>query len=134
MNVLVDTNIILDILTEDARWFEWSSTTLANCSEKGTLWINPIIYTEVSIGFSRIEDLDKAIPPSIFRRSNLPWEAGFLAGKIFFQYKKAKGLKVTPIPDFYIGAHALISNFTLLTRDKGNFRHYFPKLKIISPL
>src|SRR5215216_2395332 len=109
MSFLVDANIILDIVTEDSLWFEWSSSTLSHCAEKGKLWINPIIYAEVSIGFSRIEDLDEVLPKEIFHRAELPWEAGFLAGKCFLSYRKTAGNKTTPLPDFYIGAHAAVS-------------------------
>ena len=134
MSFLVDANVILDIVTEDPIWFEWSSSTLSTCAEKGKLWINPIIYAEVSVGFSRIEDLDEALPPEIFHRTELPWEAGFLAGKCFLKYRRATGNKTTALPDFYIGAHAAISNLTLISRDHSRFKTYFPKLKIIHPI
>lgn len=133
MPFLVDTNVILDIVTEDPIWFEWSSSTLSMCAENGKLWINPIIYAQVSIGFSLIEDLDQVLPKDIFHRAELPWEAGFLAGKCFLKYRKTTGKKTTPLPDFYIGAHATIANLTLITRDHRRFKTYFPKLKIISP-
>lgn len=130
---LVDTNVILDILTEDPAWFDWSAATLADCADTGKLWINPIIYTEVSIGFARIEDLDDALPASVFHRADLPWEAGFLAGKCFLRYRKSAGTKATPLPDFYIGAHAAVAGLTLITRDRARFQTYFPKLKLIHP-
>jgi len=133
MSFLVDTNIILDIVTEDPQWFDWSSSTLAQCSEEGKLWINPIIYAEVSVGFSHIEELESVLPSTIFHRASLPWEAGFLAGKCFLSYRKATGTKSAPLPDFYIGAHAAISNLTLITRDRGRFKSYFPKLNLICP-
>ncbi len=133
MSFLVDANVILDIVTEDPIWFEWSSSILSTCAEKGKLWINPIIYAEVSIGFSRIEDLDEVLPQEVFHRAELPWNAAFLAGKCFLRYRKATGNKSSPLPDFYIGAHAAISNLTLITRDHRRFKTYFPKLKIINP-
>lgn len=133
MSFLVDADVILDIVTEDQRWFDWSSTTLAQCAEEGKLWINPIIYAEVSVGFSRIEELDDVLPQTIFHRAPLPWEAGFLAGKCFLRYRKAFGAKTAPLPDFYIGAHAAVSHMTLITRDRGRFITYFPKLHLISP-
>lgn len=102
-------------------------------SEQGKLWINPIIYAEVSVGFSHIEELDHALPQTIFHRSPLPWEAAFLAGKCFLRYRKTTGAKVTPLPDFYIGAHAAIANLMLITRDRGRFKTYFPKLHLICP-
>lgn len=133
MPFLVDSNVILDIVKEDPKWFEWSSTTLAQCVEEGKLWINPIIYAEVSVGFSKIEELEDALPTSIFHRAPLPLEAGFLAGKCFLRYRKATGNKTAPLPDFYIGAHAAVSNLTLITRDRGRFETYFPQLLIICP-
>lgn len=133
MSFLVDSNVILDIATEDPNWFEWSSSTLSQCAEKGKLWINPIIYAEVSVGFTSIEELDDVLHQTIFHRAALPWEAGFLAGKCFLRYRKAMGNKKTPLPDFYIGAHAAVSDLTLITRDRGRFNTYFPKLKIICP-
>lgn len=133
MSFLVDTNVILDIVTEDLKWFDWSSTTLAQCAELGKLWINPIIYAEISIGFTYIEELDEVLPSTIFHRASLPWEAGFLAGKCFLRYRKASGTKSAPLPDFYIGAHAAISDLTLITRDQGRYKTYFPKIKLISP-
>ncbi|HXW53055.1 MAG TPA: type II toxin-antitoxin system VapC family toxin [Myxococcota bacterium] len=133
MAFLVDSNIILDIVTEDAEWFSWSSSTIEQCLEIGKLWINPIIYAEVSIGFSRIEDLDAVLPEAIFKRAPLPWDAGFLAGKCFLSYRKSSGTKRAPLPDFYIGAHAAVSGLTLITRDARRYKTYFPKVKIICP-
>lgn len=132
LSYMVDSNVILDIVTEDLHWFEWSSQTLAYCSEIGKLWINPIIYAEVSIGFSHIEELERVLVESVFHRAPLPYEAGFLAGKCFLKYRKAKGLKSSPLPDFYIGAHAALGGFTLITRDSKRYASYFPKLKLIS--
>lgn len=133
MSFLVDANIILDIVTEDPKWFDWSSSTLSQCAEEGKLWINPIIYAEVSVGFSSIEELEDVLPQTIFHRASLPWEAGFLAGKCFLRYRKMAGNKTTALPDFYIGAHAAVSDLTLITRDRGRFNTYFPKLKIMCP-
>lgn len=133
MAFLIDSNIILDIATEDPEWFEWSSRTLSACADQGKLWINPIIYAEVSVGFSRIEELNEILPQTIFHRAPLPFEAGFLAGKCFLRYRKASGTKVSPLPDFYIGAHAAISDLTLVSRDRGRFKTYFPKLNLICP-
>ncbi len=133
MPVLVDSNVILDIFTEDPKWFSWSSRTLAECAEKDLLIINPIIYAEVSIRFERIEELEEALPPEFFIREELPWEAAFLAGKCFLLYKRRKGKKTSPLPDFYIGAHAAVCGYTLLTRDARRYRSYFPKLRLIAP-
>lgn len=130
---LVDSNVILDVLTEDRRWLEWSQTALARAADAGALAINPIIYAEVSIGFDRIEALDDVLRPSVFHRLPLPWEAGFLAGKCFAQYRRLGGSRRSPLPDFYIGAHAAVSGLTLLTRDPSRYRTYFPTLTLIAP-
>jgi hypothetical protein len=132
-DILVDSNIILDVVTEDPKWYEWSAGQLEKLAERHTLVINPIIYSEVSIGFDRIEDLDQTLPPDFFRRDPLSWEAGFLAGKCFIKYRRAGGKRRSPLPDFYIGAHAAISGIALLTRDTQRYRTYFPKLTLISP-
>jgi len=131
--VLVDSNVILDVLTEDPVWFDWSSSALEEHAESSVLIINPIIYTEVSVRFGRIEDLDEALPTDFFRRDPLPWEAGFLAGKCFLRYRKRGGARRSPLPDFYVGAHAAVRGATLLTRDAAQYREYFPQLEVISP-
>lgn len=131
--ILVDSNVILDILTEDPDWYEWSAAALERYAEDAVLAINPIIYAEVSVGFDRIEDLDETLPPEFFRRAPLPWEAGFLAGKCFLLYQKRGGKKRAPLPDFYIGAHAAVGGMALLTRDAGRYRTHFPKLNILAP-
>lgn len=131
--VLVDSNVILDVVNEDPKWLAWSSTQLERLAESHALIINPIIYSEVSIGFDRIEDLDQALPAEFFRREPLPWEAGFLAGKCFLKYRKSGGPRRSPLPDFYIGAHAAIQGLALLTRDAKRYKTYFPKLALIAP-
>lgn len=131
--VLVDSNVILDIVTEDPEWFEWSSSKLAGCAETEILVINPIIYAEVSVGFARIEELDEVLPAGAFRRDPLPWEAAFLAGKCFLAYRRRGGSRRSPLPDFYIGAHAAISGLPLLTRDPRRYRTYFPNLRLLAP-
>ncbi len=133
METMVDSNVILDIVTEDKKWFGWSSEAMASRSEVSLLAINPIIYAEVSIGFHRIEDVEEVLPPTRFLRCSLPWEAAFLAGKVFLEYRKKGGEKRSPLPDFYIGAHAAVKGMTLLTRDASRYRTYFPKLTIIAP-
>lgn len=131
--VLIDSNIILDIVTHDAHWYDWSAGQLETLAEDHLLIINPIIYSEVSVGFDRIEDLDEALPTEFFRREDLPWEAGFLAGKCFIKYRKSGGTRRSPLPDFYIGAHAAIRGIPLMTRDTPRYSSYFPKLTLISP-
>jgi predicted nucleic acid-binding protein len=133
MAVLVDSDVLLDVLTEDPVWFEWSSGALAEWVEREVLAINPIIYAEVSIGFDRIEDLEASLPEKDFRRAVLPWEAAFLAGKCFLEYRRRGGAKRSPLPDFYIGAHAAIEKMRLLTRDAARYRTYFPSLDLITP-
>lgn len=131
--VLVDANVLLDVLTDDPDWYDWSSRQLDACAERAELCINPIVYAEVSIGFERIEQLDGALSSDVFIRLELPWEAGFLAGKAFLQYRRAKGARTSPLPDFYIGAHAAIEGMALLTRDAKRYRTYYPTLELICP-
>ena len=133
MDILVDSNVILDIVTEDKKWFSWSSEALANCVETHTLVINPIIYAEVSIGFDRIEDVEQVLPLPFFRREPLPWEAAFLAGKCFLAYRRRGGRKNSTLHDFFVGAHAAVVGIPLLTRDVARYRTYFPRLKLIAP-
>jgi len=133
MDILVDSNVILDILTEDKKWFPRSSKTLAYYAEQNVLVINPIIYAEVSIRFDRIEELEDVLSPSYFLRDLLPWEAAFLAGKCFLAYRQKGSRKRSPLPDFFIGAHATIDGMALLTRDISRYRNYFPKLRLITP-
>lgn len=133
MPTLVDSNVLLDVLTGDPRWSGWPGEALAEQAEREVLAINPIIYAEVSIGFVRIEELEDAVPASTFHRLALPWEAAFLAGKCFLAYRKRGGVRSSPLPDFFIGAHAGVAGMTLLTRDAARYRTYFPKLHIIAP-
>lgn len=132
-DTLVDSNVILDVLTEDDEWLDWSSTQLAESANSGMLVINPIIYAEVSTRFERIEELDDALPANYYRRVPLPFEAAFLAGQCFMKYKRRGGYRRSPMPDFYIGAHAALSGLTLLTRDARRYRDYFPTLRIVAP-
>jgi predicted nucleic acid-binding protein len=133
MDILVDSNVILDIITQDKKWFRWSSEALAHYAEDHILNINPIIFAETSIAFTRIEDIEVTLPPRYFRRLPLPWEAAFLAGKCYQNYRRKGGEKRSTLPDFYIGAHAALKGMTLMTRDKSRYRTYFPKLNIIAP-
>ena len=131
--ILVDSNVLLDIITEDAAWFGWSSETIAAHAEASTLVINPVIYGEVSVGFDRVEDLDAALPPSLFERTPIPWEAAFLAGKCFLQYKRRGGTRTSTLPDFFIGGHAEAAGISLLTRDTKRLSSYFPGVTLICP-
>jgi predicted nucleic acid-binding protein len=130
---LVDSNVILDILTEDAEWLSWSAAALAKQADIGPLVVNPLVYAEVAARFDRIEDLEEALPEGYFVRQALPWEAAFLAGRSFIRYRRKGGQRRSPLPDFYIGAHALVGRMTLLTRDARRYRTYFPTLRLIAP-
>jgi predicted nucleic acid-binding protein len=131
--VLVDSNVLLDVLTGDERWYERSAARLDRLARHHILLINPIVYAEVSVGFDRIEDLDASLSPHDFRREGLPWEAAFLAGKCFVRYRRAGGTRTAPLPDFYIGAHAAVRGIPLLTRDVARYRTYFPRLDLVLP-
>lgn len=130
--VLVDSNVLLDVVTEDPRWFGWSSDALSRCAEEATLVVNPIVFAEVSIGFDRIEDLEGLLA-DVVERAALPWEAAFLAGKAFVRYRKRGGRRNSTLPDFYIGAHAAVAGMALLTRDAARYRTYFPDVRLIAP-
>jgi len=130
---LVDSNVILDVVTEDPMWGEWSSASLERIADESALAINPIIYAEVSIGYKTIEELENLLPASDFRRLDLPYEAAFLAGKAFLAYRRRGGSRTAPLPDFYIGAHAAIAGFRLLTRDAQRYRTYFPNVELVAP-
>ena len=130
---LVDSNVILDVATEDAEWIDWSAAMLEDAGERGPLLINPVIFGEVSIRYATIEEVDEAIPATYYTRAALPWEAAFLAAKAFERYRRAGGARRSPLPDFFIGAHAAVAGLTLLTRDPKRYRTYFPKLRIIAP-
>ncbi|HQV68292.1 MAG TPA: PIN domain-containing protein [Thermoflexales bacterium] len=131
--VLVDSNIHIDFLNQDPVWLEWSKKQLAQSRRQGLLIVNPIIYAELSNAFDTQKELDDYFSPDNFSRLALPWNAAFLAGRAFREYRKKGGVKTAPLPDFYIGAHALVEGLTLLTRDAGRYKTYFPKLKLIAP-
>ena len=133
MAVLVDSNVILDVATSDPKWAEWSSEALARAAEESVLVVNPIIFAEVSVGFERVEDLEDALPSDVYRRDPLPYEAAFLAGKAFIAYRRRGGRRFVPLPDFYIGAHAAVAGYQLLTRDAARYRTYFPRIKLVAP-
>jgi predicted nucleic acid-binding protein len=133
MFTLVDSNVILDVFTDDPKWADWSSEALSVATNESTLAINPIIYAEVSIRLRTIEDLNDLLPVADFKRLGLPYEAAFLAGKAFLAYRRSGGNKAMPLVDFYIGAHAAVSEMRLLTRDARRYRTYFPTVQIIAP-
>jgi predicted nucleic acid-binding protein len=131
--VLVDSNVILDVFLDDPTWADWSESTLEEYAQYAKLSINSIVYSEVSIGFERIEDVESALSKAGFEMMEIPKEALFLAGKAFLKYKKGKGVKKSPLPDFYIGAQAAVLDFTLITRDVARYRTYFPSIRLVSP-
>ena len=131
--LLVDSNIILDVFLDDPVWADWSEAVLSEYATHTPLCINQIIYSEISIGFKKIEELEVAISSSGFQMLEIPKEALFLAGKAFLGYRKNHGEKRFPLPDFYIGAHAAVSGLELITRDKNRYQTYFPTVRIISP-
>jgi predicted nucleic acid-binding protein len=131
--VLVDSNVILDVATDDPGWGAWSAQALERVAEESVLVINPLIYAEVSVGFTTIEALEEALPTDLYVRAPLPYEAAFLAGKCFAEYRRRGGSKLSPLPDFYIGAHAAVSGFRLLSRDRTRYSTYFPSLDLITP-
>lgn len=130
---LVDSCVLLDLMTNDPTWADWSEVELAKAQDEGQVVINPIVYAEVSVAYAAIEELDAVLPAEAFAREPLPYEAGFLAGKAFLQYRKRGGRKTAPLPDFYIGAHAAVRNYRLLTRDAARYRTYFPTVQLICP-
>ena len=131
--LLVDSNIILDLFLDDPIWAEWSEAALSEYAVHTPLYINQIIYSEISIGFKKIEELEVAISTGGFQMLEIPKESLFLAGKAFLTYRKHKGAKKSPLPDFFIGAHAAVLGLELISRDKNRYQTYFPTVKIISP-
>lgn len=131
--VLVDANVLIDIMTEDPEWSAWSSAALQRAADTSRLVINAIIYADVSVRFSRIEDVEAALPADMIAREPIPFMAGFLAAKAFRVYRRRGGTKLLSLPDFFIGAHAAVAGYRLLTRDATRYRTYFPTVRMISP-
>jgi len=133
MITLVDSNVILDLVTDDPKWAQWSADALSQAANESTLAINPLIFAEVSIGFRTVEELEQLLPSQEFGRLELPYEAAFLAGKAYLSYRRRGGRRSAPLADFYIGAHAAVAGLRLLTRDARRYRTYFPTLELIAP-
>ncbi len=131
--VFVDSCILLDLFTDDRTWGDWSENILDRYSQTNSLYINSIVYTEISIGFTNIEEVEKAISALDIKVLEMPREALFLTGKVFLKYRKNKGTKNSPLPDFFIGAHASVSKLDLITRDSAKYKTYFPHVKLIHP-
>lgn len=130
---LVDTNVFVDLWTDDPKWGRWSAEALARAAEAGPLAVNPIIYAELSIGFETADDLDRALSGAGVRRLPLPYGAAWLAARAFAKYRKRGGSRPRPLPDFFVGAHARAEGLTLLTRDPRRIRTYFPEVDLIAP-
>lgn len=130
---LVDSNVLIDVLSADREWEAWSAGALATAAQAGPVAINTVIYAEVSIGFSRIESCESALDELRIDRLAIPAAAAFLAGKTYLDYRRHGGSRRSPLPDFYIGAHAAVAGLALLTRDSTRYRTYFPRLRLISP-
>ena len=130
---LVDTNVLVDVMHGVDAWASWSAEQLAAAADRSILVINPIVYTELSIGFPTVEALDEALAPVSIEREPLPYAAAFLAGRAFLAYRRGGGHRTSPLPDFYIGAHAAVAGYRLLTRDARRYRAYFPRLEVIAP-
>jgi predicted nucleic acid-binding protein len=131
--ILIDSCILLDLFTNDQNWASWSENTLDKYSQTNTLFINSIVYTEISIGFKKIEELEKAISELGIKVLEIPREALFLTGKAFLKYRRNKGTKKSPLPDFFIGAHASVSHLLLVTRDVAKYKTYFPQINLVCP-
>jgi len=130
---LFDTNVLLDIATADPQWLSWSEMQFRTAAASGPILINPIIYAELAPAFASAQDLDRWLDPAVFQRLPLPYAAGWLAAQAFLKYRQGGGVKVSPLPDFYIGAHAEAENLTLITRDAARYRTYFPNVPLITP-
>jgi predicted nucleic acid-binding protein len=133
MLTLVDSNVLLDVVTDDPTWGGWSAEALAKTADSSTLALNPLIFAEVSIGFANVEEIEQLLPSQDFVRLELPYEAAFLAGKAFLSYRRRGGRRTAPLADFYIGAHAAVAGMSLLTRDARRYRTYFPTVDLIAP-
>ncbi len=131
--IFIDSCVLLDLFTDDENWADWSENTLEKYSQTNSLYINSIVYTEVSIGFNKVEEVESAIEALGIKVLEIPREALFLTGKVYIKYRKNKGTKTSPLPDFFIGAHASVSIFGLVTRDLAKYKTYFPQVQLIHP-
>jgi len=133
MITLVDSNVILDLVTDDPKWAQWSAEALSRAADESALAINPLIFAEVAIRFRTVEELEQLLPSAEFDRLELPYAAAFLAGKAFLSYRRRGGQRSAPLADFFIGAHAAVAGLRLLTRDARRYRTYFPTVELIAP-
>lgn len=130
---LVDTNILLDVVTDDPNWSDWSIEQLEAAALRGPLLINDVVYAELAVRYERIERLEAFLSEAGLDMAAMPRSALFLAGKVFQKYRKAGGSRTGVLPDFFIGAHAAVDRLDLLTRDSARYRTYFPTVKLITP-
>jgi len=130
---LVDSNVLLDVITQDPVWSAWSTRALQQAVDSGRVLINPVVYGEVSVRFTTVEELDESLPADVLDREDIPYAAAFLAGKCFVEYRRRGGARASTLPDFFIGAHAAVGGHTLITRDPARYRTYFPTLPVIAP-
>ena len=133
MSRMLDSNVLLDIVTADPKWLAWSTDQFRRAAAEGPVLLNPIIYAELAPAFASQAALDRWLRPALFRRLPLPYEAGFSASRAFLAYRERGGTRTSPLPDFYIGAHADTERLPLVTRDAVRYRTYFPKLTLITP-
>lgn len=132
-DTLVDSNVLIDVWSDDPVWADWSENAVALARLTGDVVINPLIFAEVCVSFASVEEADGAMSEHLFRRDDLPWEAAFIAASAFVRYRFAGGNRRSPVPDFYIGAHAEIGALRLLTRDAARYKTYFPNVELICP-
>lgn len=130
---LIDSNVLIDVFSHDPVWSDWSREALRQVGADGPLVINEVIYAEVSARYSRIEELEFELPRDDFQREHTPWPAAFFAGRAFAEYRRRGGDRRSPLPDFFIGAHAALAGLRLLTRDASRYRTYFPAVELITP-
>ena len=129
----MDTNVLVDAATPESAWGAWSLAILERLANQTVLVINPLIYAELSVVYDSIEAIEDAVPRELFQRDDLPYEVAFLAAKAFLEYRRRGGTRRSPLPDFYIGAHAVVAGYSLLTRDDARYKTYFPTLELIAP-
>lgn len=129
--ILVDTSVIVDILTKDPEWFEWSRGQIEHWADTGPVAYNPIVFAELAVKFDTQKDLEQRL--SAFTFLPLPLNAAFQAGKAFEKYRRAGGKKARPLPDFFIGAHSYVAHLPLLTRDPRRVRTFFPSVRLVTP-
>lgn len=133
MATLIDSNVLIDVLEGELEWSARSAAALESVGAAGPIVINQVIYAEVSVRYVDTDELDRDLPVDLFQREQVPWPAAFLAGKAFANYRRRGGRRRSPLPDFFIGAHAAVAGLRLLTRDTTRYRTYFPTVELICP-